>query len=107
MLFTTQIVVTRELSEDAHIWLRALSEKISMREMEALVEKVRELEGKLNRELVDSVLEVSIQANEWRMEEWKGEGNMGPALMRMMKTELEVFEKKAIQKSANKKSSRN
>lgn len=102
VLFPTQIVVTRELGEDIHIWLRALSEKISMQEMEALVEKVRELEGKLNRELADSVLEVSIQANEWRMEEWKGEGNMGPALMRVMKTELEVFKKEAIQKGMEK-----
>ncbi len=102
VLFPTQIVVTRELGEDIHIWLRALSEKISMQEMEALVEKVRELEGKLNRELADSVLEVSIQANERRMEEWKGEGNMGPALMRVMKTELEVFKKEAIQKGMEK-----
>ena len=102
VLFPTQIVVTRELGEDIHIWLRALSEKISMQEMEALVEKVRELEGKLNRELADSVLEVSIQANEWRMEEWKGEGNMGPALMRVMKTELEEFKKEAIQKGMEK-----
>ena len=52
--------------------------------------------------LADSVLEVSIQANEWRMEEWKGEGNMGPALMRVMKTELEVFKKEAIQKGMEK-----
>ncbi len=98
MLFPTQIVVTRELNESGHIWLRALSEKISIQEMENLVEKVRGLEGKFSRELADSVLEVSIQANEQRIEEWKGGGNMGPALMRLMQPELDILEKEAVQR---------
>ncbi len=98
VLFPTQIVVTREIGEDKHIWLRALSEKINIQEMESLVKKVRELEGKFNRELADSVLEVSIQANAQRIEEWKGGGSMGPALMKLMQPELAVLEKEAVQK---------
>lgn len=98
VLFPTQIVVTRELNESGHIWLRVLSEKISIQEMENLVEKVRGLEGKFSRELADSVLEVSIQANEQRIEEWKGGGNMGPALMRLMQPELDILEKEAVQR---------
>ncbi len=71
VLFPTQIVVTRELDEMSHIWLGALSERMEKQSMVRLLERVRRLSGKADKEFADSVLEVSIGANKYVIEELK------------------------------------
>ncbi len=81
VLFPTQIIVTRELDSDAHIWLKALSDRIEKRDMEELLERISRLTEQGDRELADSVLEVSAQVNRQVLEELRGDDSMSEALL--------------------------
>lgn len=87
--FTTQVIVTKELDWENHIWLRSLSEELEQQDMRELLEAVRQLTGKYDRELADSVLEVSIQANEQIIEKLIGDENMSQVLLDIMKPIIE------------------
>ena len=78
VLFPTQIIVTKELERDTHIWLKALSDK---QDMEELLKRISRLTEQGDRELADSVLEVSAQVNREVLEELKGDDNMSEALL--------------------------
>lgn len=84
VLFPTQIIVTKELEQDTHIWLRALSDRIGKQDMTKLLERISRLTEKGDRELADSVLEVSIQANKQILEELIGDDSMSQALLEIM-----------------------
>ena len=73
VLFPTQIIVIGELDSVSHIWLGALSEKMSKQDMLELFKSISKLSGKADREFADSVLEISIGANKQIMEELRGE----------------------------------
>lgn len=88
VLFPTQIVVTRELDKKEHTWLTALSEGMEKQDMRALLERIDTLTQKIDRELADSVLEVSIRANRKIVEELRGDGNMCQALLEIMEPEI-------------------
>lgn len=62
-MFPVQIVATGELDKAEHAWLGALSEKLEKQDLAELLGKIRQLTGKNERELADSVLEVSLGAN--------------------------------------------
>lgn len=68
VLFPTQIIVGRELKKKEHTWLRALSDRVEKQEMKELLERINSLTEKFDRELADSVLEVSIRANKQLIE---------------------------------------
>lgn len=87
-MFPTQIVVTRELNKKEHTWLAALSEGMKKQDMEAFLEKIEALTQKFDRELADSVLEVSIRANRKMVEELRGDGHMCQALLEIMEPEI-------------------
>ena len=40
VLFPTQIIVTKELEQEAHVWLRALSDSAEKQDMEKLLESI-------------------------------------------------------------------
>lgn len=84
VLFPTQIIVTKELEPDTHIWLRALSDRIEKQDMTKLLERISRLTEKGDRELADSVLEVSVQANKQILEELIGDDSMSQALLEIM-----------------------
>lgn len=88
VLFPTQIVVTKELDKKEHTWLTALSEGMKKQDMEAFLEKIEALTQKFDRELADSVLEVSIRANRKMVEELRGDGHMCQALLEIMEPEI-------------------
>lgn len=89
VLFPTQIIVTGELNRDMHIWLRALSEKLEKQDITELLERVGRLTEKQDRELADSVLEVSMKSNEKVIEKLIGDDSMSEALMEIMKPLIE------------------
>lgn len=60
--------------------------------------KIRKLTGKNDRELADSVLEVSIGANRQMVEELKGDAGMCQALMEIMEPQLLQREKEGLHK---------
>ena len=61
------------------------------------LELYKDLSGKAEREYAESVLEVFTEANEKWLEQWKGEDEMGPALMRIMVPELCEANKQEIE----------
>ena len=88
--FPAQVVVTGELELEAHVWLRALSERLKKREVQALLERAFCLTGKYDRELADSVLNVSVRANERVVERLvEGDESMSEALLEIMKPVIE------------------
>lgn len=96
VLFPTQIIVTKELEEEAHIWLRALSDKMGKQDMTKLLESISRLTQKEDRELADSVLEVSVRANRHVIEELMGDDSMSQALLEFMEPQLLQREEKGI-----------
>ncbi|MCI8488739.1 MAG: hypothetical protein HFJ04_00510 [Lachnospiraceae bacterium] len=98
VIFPIQIVVTGELDKAEHVWLGALSEKLRKQDLRGLLEKIQQLSEQAERELADSVLEVSIGANRQALEELKGDANMCQALMEIMEPQLLLREKAGLQK---------
>ena len=96
VLFPTQLIITKELDKREHVWLGALSDRLKKQDLVGLLETVRQLTGKADRELADSVLEVSVGANKQIMEELMGDDTMCQALMEIMEPQIILREKKAI-----------
>ena len=62
-LFPVQIIVTKELEFNTHIVLKSLTKELSEESFWRLLSYAKRLKGKLEHNLIDSILEVSIQAN--------------------------------------------
>ena len=103
VLFFTQVIVTRELNGKSHGWLKSLSDKLKKQEMEALLNRVRSLSGKLDRELADAVLEVSVKANREIVEELKGDEAMCQALLEIMEPEISQIVRQVTEKERREK----
>ena len=89
VLFPTQIVVGKELEQKDHTWIKALSDKVQEQEMRELLEQISNLAHKFDKELADSVLEVSIRANRQVVEELRGGDKMCKALLEIMEPEID------------------
>lgn len=88
VLFPTQIIVTREMDTEEHIWLTALSDGMQKQQLKALLEKMETFDSKLDRELAEAVLGVAIKANWQIAHELRGDGDMCQALMELMEPEI-------------------
>ncbi len=97
ILFPTQIIVTEELEPGTHIWLRSLSENMGKQDLAALLRNMEGLTGDHDRELADSVLEVTIQANKQLIELLKGDDDMGETLLKIMEPQLLLIKKQGIE----------
>lgn len=98
VLFPTQVIVGRELKREDHTWIKALSDRVQKQEMKELLERINSLTQKLDRELADSVLEVSIRANRKIIEELRGDDGMCEALLEIMEPEINEIRKSEVQK---------
>ena len=92
VLFPTQIIVTKELEEKEHVWLRALSENVEEKDARMLLEQMKGIKEKGELELAEAVLEVMMEANERLVEGWKGDENMLETLMEIMEPQLQQRE---------------
>ncbi|NBI70781.1 hypothetical protein D3Z50_06865 [Clostridiaceae bacterium] len=97
VLFETQLIVSGELDKKSHIWLGALSGKMKKADLTELLENIRMLKGKTDRELADSVLEVSIGANKEIVEDLIGDESMCQALMELLEPQIQKREKELEQ----------
>lgn len=88
VLFPTQIIVGRELKQEDHTWIKALSDRVQKHEMKELLERFHGLTQKFDKELADSVLEVSIRANTQIVGELRGDDSMCQALLEIMEPEI-------------------
>ncbi len=93
LLFSLQIIATAELDKKEHVWLSSLSASLQKQDMKELFDRIQQLETRFDRELADSILEVSVDANKEVLESWKGDDHMCEALMEIMEPEIRLREK--------------
>ncbi len=96
VLFPTQIIVAGEMEWRSHVWLKALSGKMKKQDMKELLEKTESIKQKFDRELADSVLEVSIRANQCIVDELGGDDSMCQALLEIMEPEINKIKEDAV-----------
>ena len=94
--FRTQIVVTRELDWEKHRWLCSLSGKLTKQGLRDLLIKVSCLEGKMEKEYADSILEVALKANRELADQLRSDENMSKTLLEIMEPVLQERTEKAI-----------
>ena len=99
VLFPTQIIVGKELEQKGHAWIKALSDGIQKQEMWELLERISRLTHKFDRELADSVLEVSIRANRQIVEELRGGDKMCKALLEIMEPEINKIVESEVERN--------
>lgn len=85
-----------------HAYLRVMTRKPRKGDVNRFLELYKDLSGKAEREYAESVLEVFTEANEKWLEQWKGEDEMGPALMRIMEPELCKAKEQGIEEGIEK-----
>lgn len=102
VLFPTQIIVTKKLNPAEHMWLTALSAGLEKQQLKKLLEKIESFDSKLDRELADSVLEVTVNANWQIVEELRGDEHMCQALLEIMEPEINKI-KETVEAEATKK----
>ncbi len=91
--FDTQIIVSRELNPEAHIWLSSLKINIEPRETIELMESYEEIVTKAEREYADSVVSTVLEANPEAERRVKEEGGMASQLWETFKAEREKAER--------------
>ena len=95
--FPTQVIVTKKLDEKAHTWLRALSESLKREDIEKLIGNIQHLTEIPDREMADSVLEVSLKANKQIVQELIGDDRMYETLIELMEPRLVLRDKTKIE----------
>ena len=90
--FPTQIIVTRELDGKHHKRPRVLSGRLERDNIWELLDSRKRLTEKTDRELADSILEVSIGANRQLIEELGGDDSMYEVLMEIMEPQIKLRE---------------
>lgn len=70
------------------MWLTALSAGLEKQQLKKLLEKIEAIDSKHDRELADSVLEVTVKANWQIVEELRGDDHMCQALLELMEPEI-------------------
>lgn len=87
--FPVQIVVTSQLERKAHCSLRVLTTQVEMQDAELFLEQIHYLESKNERSNIDSVLQVSVNANKQVYSLLRRQNEMCEALRELMKDEIE------------------
>lgn len=97
-IFPTQIIVTKELSDKGHTWIKSLSSNMQMSGMKTLLNETAKLKSDYEKELADSILEVTLRANSSLVEKLRGDGDMSGALLELVEPLILEREKNAEQK---------
>lgn len=79
-----QIIVSRELYEKNHIWLKALTQNLTSQEAEKLIQESSNLSQKGDKDLVSSVLQVAVKENKTVFWELKEASKMCEALRELV-----------------------
>lgn len=84
-----QLIVTKKLSRENHIWLNSLSEKVEFEQAAELLDRTQKLESMDDKNHADSLWEVVATINEDTILEMRRDERMCEALARIMKPELD------------------
>ena len=96
--FAIQIIVSKELDKEEHVWLTSLTKSLDMNSAQKLVLKMEHLTEKDEKEFADSILQVVMKENKNLFQKAKGVASMCEALKELMAPEL----KQAKQEAQNK-----
>lgn len=94
-LFPIQVIITKELEQDKHIWIKALTDQMEKADMESLIEKSSEVSSEYEKELVESILEVTLKANSRLAEKLIGDVKMGEMILKVVQPLILEKERKA------------
>ena len=86
--FPTQIVVSRELSGEQHVWLQALTKTLDQEHAKKLLWQAQACKSLGDQRLADAVLAVSVRANGGLFGEVKEDADMYEALKELMADEI-------------------
>lgn len=96
VLFSTQIVVISQLDGDEYLAFKALSDKLNVSDVEKIIEMTSQITDSMEKEYMDSVLQVSVNVNRSLYAEVKeAKPFMCEALMDLFKDEIADKIKKA------------
>ena len=82
-------MVTQELDENEHIWLKSLTRKMTLNQLEKLAMKYQELPDGNEKQCVESVVDVVSQANFEMIREWKEGALMNAAVAELFRPDVE------------------
>lgn len=89
MIFPMQVIVTKELEENRHVWLKALTRSMDISQAERLLDSYDRLEGEKEREKAGVVVNLVSDINNEIFEKIViGGDRMSEALKRMLLPEL-------------------
>jgi len=77
------------------MWVKALTNKMKKTDMEKLIETSGKVCNEYDRRLVESILEVTFNANIGLVEEMRGDVKMGKTMLKIMQPVILELEKKA------------
>ena len=97
--FRTQIIVTNQLNQQKHESLRVLSQKLIEEDARNFLKKMEVLTEPGGRELIDSVLHVSVAANQEVYEKVKGGTIMYEAIKNLFKEEYEEIKAQTVKEA--------
>ncbi len=95
MWLPIQIVVIKELSKENHSSFRILSENVDIEDVREFLKKAEKMTGTRARRNIDSLLQVSVNANYEVYEQIRRESIMCEALRELMKDEIERDKKES------------
>lgn len=93
--FPIQLIITKELEQDKHMWIKALTDHMKKADMESLIEKSSEVSNEYEKELVESILEVTLKANSGLAEKLMGDVKMGEMILKVVQPLILERERKA------------
>ena len=88
-LCDVQILVTREMNPEEHIWLTSLSDHVEEWQARRLIKEVHTLTEKDDKEYADSVLQIAMERNKEIFDKIRRDELMCQALWDFFKTEIE------------------
>lgn len=101
--FDTQIIVSKELNEKNHVWLKALASGMKDEQIRSLLLNMNTLDEKDDKEFADSVLSLAMQTNTKQFEHLKREDFvMCKELWELMKPEIEEALNQSIEEGLQK-----
>lgn len=86
--FSTQVIVSRELSGEQYVWLQALTRTLDEQTAKKLVLCAQDYSTQGEKELISSVLTVSTQANDGLFAKMKEDADMYEALQGLFADEI-------------------
>ena len=84
-----QIIVSRELSDENHIWLNALSDKMKVTQVASFLKTSQELVNLDDKNYADSIWDIVVSVNQQTIKKLREDENMCKGLAELMKPEMD------------------